>query len=143
MGAVRWFRRKNGEDGQALVEFALVAPVLVLLILGIVDFARAWNVYEILTDAAREGARVVVVANDIGPDEAVPIIQSAGALGRVALEAGDIQITQTMISPNDPGWTVRIEHDYEFRWVGPLMGLLTGDRTITLVTQFTMRDEGS
>ena len=75
-------RRDDPRRGQALVEFALVVPILLLLLLGIVDFARAWNVYEVLTDAAREGAREAVVDN--GKDEAaVRIIIRNAAFARM------------------------------------------------------------
>ena len=76
-------RRRRSDDpraGQALVEFALVAPILLLLLLGIVDFARAWNVYEVLTDAAREGAREAVVDNGRTEAEVRQIIVSAAAM---------------------------------------------------------------
>lgn len=49
------------EKGAAAIEFALVLPLLVLLIFGIVEFARAYNVYLSVTHAAREGARLAAV----------------------------------------------------------------------------------
>jgi Flp pilus assembly protein TadG len=61
--------RDCADSGQALVEFALVAPLLLLLILGMVDFARAWSAYEIITYQARQGARMAVV-DDPGVVEA-------------------------------------------------------------------------
>lgn len=48
----------RGEQGAAAVEFALVLPVLVLLLCGIVDFGRAYNARITLSHAAREAARV-------------------------------------------------------------------------------------
>lgn len=54
-------RRRDRSDGQGLVEFALVVPVLLLLILGIVDFARGIFIYSVVQDAAREGARYAIV----------------------------------------------------------------------------------
>ncbi|MDX1493296.1 MAG: TadE/TadG family type IV pilus assembly protein, partial [Longimicrobiales bacterium] len=56
-------RMLRSEDGQALVEFALVIPVLLLLMLGLVEFSRAWNARQVLTDVARESLRNAVVAN--------------------------------------------------------------------------------
>ncbi len=50
-------------EGQALVEFALVAPIFLLLVLGVVEFGRAWQVSQTLTDAARAGCRTAVVYN--------------------------------------------------------------------------------
>lgn len=49
------------ERGAAMVEFALVVPLLLLLIFGIAEFGRAWNINQTLADAAREGARRAVV----------------------------------------------------------------------------------
>ncbi|MFN7927169.1 MAG: TadE family protein [Blastocatellia bacterium] len=47
----------RGEQGQAIVEFALVMPVLILLLMGVVFFAMAFNLQMVLNAAAREGAR--------------------------------------------------------------------------------------
>lgn len=53
----------DSERGAAAVEFALVLPVLILLVLGIVDFGRAFNAQQTLTFAARTGARAMVLQN--------------------------------------------------------------------------------
>lgn len=50
-------RTKHRERGQSLVETAVVLPILLLLVVAIVDFGRAFDAYIILTNAAREGAR--------------------------------------------------------------------------------------
>ena len=50
-------RTKRRERGQSLVETAVVLPILLLLVVAIVDFGRAFDAYIILTNAAREGAR--------------------------------------------------------------------------------------
>nr|WP_309304074.1 pilus assembly protein [Arthrobacter sp. CJ23] len=46
------------------VEFALLAPILVLLLLGIMEFGRAYNAQVSLSNAAREGVRVMAITND-------------------------------------------------------------------------------
>lgn len=51
------------ERGAVAVEFALLVPVLVLLILGIMEFGRAYNAQVALTNAAREGVRVMAITN--------------------------------------------------------------------------------
>jgi Flp pilus assembly protein TadG len=56
--------KARGRRGQAAVEFALVLPVLLLLIVGVLEFARAWNLHQTLTDAVREGARRALLAHD-------------------------------------------------------------------------------
>jgi Flp pilus assembly protein TadG len=54
----------TSERGAAAVEFALLAPVLIMLFLGIAEFARAYNVQISLSSAAREGVRVMAIGND-------------------------------------------------------------------------------
>ena len=53
-------RRPRGHHGQSLVEFALVAPILALLLLGAVDLTRAFYYYVILENSTREAARVLI-----------------------------------------------------------------------------------
>ncbi len=50
--------RKARDRGATAVEFALVLPLLLLLVFGIIDFGRALNAQITLTQAAREGARL-------------------------------------------------------------------------------------
>ena len=53
--------RADGERGAAAVEFALIAPLLFMLIFGIIQFGLAWSQKEIFVQAAREGARYAAV----------------------------------------------------------------------------------
>ena len=55
-------RRDKAQRSQALIEFALVSPVLLLLLFGVVDIGRAIFYYDTINHAAREGARVAVRA---------------------------------------------------------------------------------
>ncbi|MHC6221950.1 TadE/TadG family type IV pilus assembly protein [Arthrobacter sp. MMS24-S77] len=55
---------RASERGAVAVEFALLAPVLVLLLLGIMEFGRAYNAQVSLSNAAREGVRVMAISND-------------------------------------------------------------------------------
>ena len=62
MRITRLFRRlRKNHRGQALVEMALILPVFLLMVLGMIDLARAWNAKQVITDAAREAARRGVV----------------------------------------------------------------------------------
>ena len=54
-------RRKNGEKGQALVEFTLLVPIFLLLLFAIVDFGMGFYSWITITNAAREGARLGAV----------------------------------------------------------------------------------
>jgi len=61
LAGARFFRRWKEESGAELVEAALVIPMLLMLLLGTVWLGRAYNVYETITRAAREGARYAVL----------------------------------------------------------------------------------
>ena len=54
-------RGRSCDRGQSLVEMAVVLPVLLLLIIGMVEFARAWMFQQVITNIAREGARLAVI----------------------------------------------------------------------------------
>jgi Flp pilus assembly protein TadG len=51
------------EEGVAAVEFAIILPVLALMLFGILEFGRVWSQYQVFQGAAREGARCAAVAS--------------------------------------------------------------------------------
>lgn len=61
MGVFQYLRNKKG---QSMVEMALVLPVLMLLLFGILEFGRVFNEYLVVTAAAREGARSAAIGSD-------------------------------------------------------------------------------
>ena len=84
---------KNSERGAAAVEFALVAPILVMLLLGIMEFGRAYNAQVSLTSAAREGVRVMAVSNN--PTSARAAAKNAAVSLNPALVDADIVFSST------------------------------------------------
>lgn len=70
---------KASERGAVAVEFALLAPVLVMILLGIMEFGRAYNAQLTLTDAARQAVRIMAIDNDPAAAKAAAI-NSARAL---------------------------------------------------------------
>jgi Flp pilus assembly protein TadG len=72
-------RKQQGERGQALVEFALVLPILATLILGIVQFGIVFHDYLALADAVRTGARQASVTHDAGA-ATTAVVNSASEL---------------------------------------------------------------
>lgn len=55
---------KASERGAVAVEFAILAPVLIMILMGIMEFGRAYNAQISLTNAAREGVRVMAITNN-------------------------------------------------------------------------------
>ncbi|MEW6771806.1 MAG: TadE/TadG family type IV pilus assembly protein [Bacillota bacterium] len=64
--------RLKNERGQATVELALVLPILILILFGIMEFGRIFSAYLVITNAAREGARLAAVgASDTAIEQRV------------------------------------------------------------------------
>lgn len=97
MAMNRTRKMTGGTGGQSLVEFALVVPILLLLIVGIADFGRAWMAHNVLTGAAREAVRIAAVnaastsTDNSWRSRAEAIMTSAGLTGPSPqlAEAGD------------------------------------------------------
>ena len=117
--------RLRNEDGQAIIEFALVLPILMAILLGIIQFGIIFNNYITLTDATRAGARKAAVSrflNDNGAAAKIAVEDSAQGLDHSVLDptisvtaapdwatAGN-QVTVTASYPysiNILGWTIK------------------------------------
>jgi Flp pilus assembly protein TadG len=99
---------KQRDRGAALVEFAFVLPVLILLILGIIDFGRAFGARQELIHATREGVRVLAVTQDY--DKALAAFE-AGATG---LDPARVHpIIPGSCTPGEPV-TVSATYDFDF-----------------------------
>lgn len=134
----RWCRRR---EGQALVELALVVPVLLLLIVGLTEFARAWNTKQVLTDAAREGLRSSVVANPAFTYESLmDVIDQSLLRASLEPERAEVAVDGWRAGSGTPA-RIRIDYRYELGFFGSLANWATGDRTLVLSTSFVMRNE--
>lgn len=146
--------RVRSRRGQALVEFALVLPLVLILVISVFEFARAWNIQQVITDAAREGARIAVVgsANGESAGEISTNVTAAinSQLGIAAVDPATATITTSgFATGRGNNSTVGISVPYTFIFLGPLMDLLskfaggssTFGATIQLQTSFTMRNE--
>jgi Flp pilus assembly protein TadG len=90
-------RCADRESGQALVEFALVFPVLMLLVVGIIDFGFAFNTWNTAQNAAREGARIAAVSTS----EATIKKRANVTGGTISLTSTDITLSCNRPSIND------------------------------------------
>lgn len=145
----------SATSGQALVEFALVVPILLILVLGVIDFGRAWHAYQVITDAAREGARLAVVARtpSATPADVDGAVRDALSRRNLPSGSGTTAVTVGLVQPAPPAaplvWpgepgnqvTVQVNQDFNFLFVGPLLRWATDRQTITLSTTSVMRKE--
>lgn len=111
-------RRKAGrmnDRGAAAVEMALVLPMLLLLVFGIIDFGRMLNAQITLTEAAREGARASVLGGD------------PNAAAKAAATNLGIPDPTTVPCPADPTATdnATVTTTYTFHFITPV-GAIAG-----------------
>jgi Flp pilus assembly protein TadG len=132
-------RSASKERGQALVEFALILPAILLLVVGMLEFARAWNLHQVMTDAAREGARRAVLANSVMDQDSVRAAMWRH-LAQFGYDPGYSSVMSgTTITPIDSfkqsGANITIQLSLPYRFF-----ILPG-MSITMRTAFTMRNE--
>ena len=115
--------RRNGaaptvERGAAAVELALVLPILLLLVFGIIDFGRAYFGQISLNAAAREGVRLAALGDTAGVTARVQ--QAAPGLSGVSAT-----VDQACPAAPGPADFAQVTVTYNFQWgvLGPVMGL--------------------
>lgn len=120
-----------------MIEFALVLPLLLVILFGITEFGRAWMTVNLLTSAAREGARLAVVT---APD--VPAVTAR--VNAVCASAGVTPTSVTCAGPDvDRRVTVTVQANFQII-PGEILGFFGGaglSGTIPLRATSVMRHE--
>lgn len=126
-------RRNRKQRGQSLVEFAMVAPLFLLMVFGMVDFGIGFYSWITVTNAAREGARLGAVQGTQG--EIVARVNAS------ADQLDTTKMTVTVVNAQGlPGEAVAVDVDYDFQLMTPLAGLM-GVANINISSTSTMRLE--
>ena len=156
--------RDSSERGQAIIEMALCLPLLLIVIFGIIDFGFMFQRYEVVTNAAREGARIAVLedsagyTNDQAEQRAIDYLRAGGINGTerpdpcggaevrytVCAEVFEqtVTITGSVPAKTVTQKTVIVEYDHEYSFVGPLMRLFGAQwGTIRIRAASSMRME--
>jgi Flp pilus assembly protein TadG len=131
---VRKFLRR--ERAQSLAEFALIVPLFLILVFGIIDFGLGLRAYISLSNATREGARYAAVGNPAGTFTSGGSGQcngstSTSAVGKVCTAMNGLNLTDiTSVSvtyPNGqlPGNSVRVSASFEYDYITPVDTLLS------------------
>ncbi len=130
-------RLRHDRRGQSLVEFALILPIFILLLVGLFDFGRAIYGYNTISNAAREAARVAIVNQTTSEIKAEAVKQS------VSLNIPSSQVTVTYANrdlssgapcnttPIQNGCIAQVTIVYQYRAATPLIGNLVGDLNLS------------
>ena len=114
-------KRSLRERGAAAVEFALVMPILLTLVLGIAEFARAYNTQTTISAAAREGVRVMALQNS---SSAAKASTKSAAAPAVILSDGQITISAACPPPGtNPTATVMVTVNYSMAFITSYFGI--------------------
>lgn len=105
-------RSLRNEEGQGVVEFALVLPLLLALVLGIVQFGITFNNYLTITDATRVGARKAAVSRFLGDNGASARVATYSAAG--GLDASKLAVNVNSTSWTTPGSDVTVSATYPY-----------------------------
>jgi len=119
--------RLHNERGAALLETAITVPIILLIAVGIFEFGRAYQTQQVLTNAAREGARTAVLP-DATDAQVTTIVRNY-------LTSGGLSAVNPVITHNEPFGTVTaskvvINYPFNFIVLNPVARLVT--RTSTL-----------
>jgi Flp pilus assembly protein TadG len=127
-------RRTRRSRGQAMVEFTLILPLLMLLIFGIYQFGQTYADYIQVTNAARDGGRKALVSRSDA--SGVADVTTAAKNATWWLDKSQIVVT---VSPNQPwaqGQTVTVTVSYPYSI--NLLGLVVGSGTLKSTTTVRM-----
>ena len=114
---IRKNKKLKSERGQAMVEFAMIVPIFLLLVFAIVDFGMGLYSWITVTNAAREGARMGTVGAD-----------SATITQRVKDTAGSLNNSNLTVTVTNaqgtPGSSVKVDVDYQYHLITPVGNIL-------------------
>lgn len=131
-------RRKHlgGEEGQALVEFALVVGLLAFLLFSVLELGLALNARLVLTSVARETARNAAVSGGRTPEVVDRMKESLRLCG---IDPNEVDWT---ISPGQAiyGTRITVRLSYSYRFTVPLVSAVAG-RTVPISVEVVTRSE--
>jgi Flp pilus assembly protein TadG len=129
-------RSRHPERGTALVELAIVTPLLLLLSLTVMEGGAMIRTHIVINNAAREGARFSSLEENAGNVSGIQqVVVSYAAMNGVTISAAKVAVTQTVAVPGPNGvWMtaseVTVQHPYTMEYVPRLPGAQVGEITM-------------
>jgi len=110
--------QKHSDRGQAFVEFALILPVLLLIVLGIIQFGRYYNNNETITNATRAGARVAAVSRTASDPVGATIQAVKNSAPNLDQSQINVTVTPAPAWPQGSQVTVTATYPYSINLLG-------------------------
>ena len=138
------YRKRTDERGAAAVEFALIAPVLLVLLFGIIDFGLAINRYAMVNNAAREAAREASLGATDAEIRAVVTNRLSG-MGTPTVTIGckrkDNTTCTSWTAGKESGGIAIVSVRLDYTWLTPVAGLLGAGSSQPVSKTTSMRIE--
>lgn len=132
-------RRLRNDRGAALLEVALTLPLVLLVSISIFEFGRAYQVMQVLTNAAREGARVAILPGQ-DPAAVQARVNTYVTLAQLPANSVSVTVTPTQVSVGGaataPGARVTVSYPFSFMVLQPVARLVV--RNTNVGNAFTM-----
>jgi Flp pilus assembly protein TadG len=143
-------RRLKSERGAAILEMAMTLPLLLLMSVGIFEFGRAYQTWQVLTNAAREGARLAILPGQT-PANVQARVQAYMTSGQLS-NAGGASVSVNQGASVSIGGTatasasiVTVNYPFSFMVLQPVARLVVSGSTLgtpfTLTASAEMRNE--
>jgi Flp pilus assembly protein TadG len=138
-------RLRTNERGAALLEAAVTIPLILLISVAIFEFGRAYQTWQVLTNAAREGARVAVISGttDTEVKDAVTNYMTIGRLSNVS--ANNVSLDRSTPLGSTTGSRVTISYPFNFIVLSPVVKLVSPSSStgapLTMSAVAIMRNE--
>jgi Flp pilus assembly protein TadG len=144
-----WRTFHRDQRGQALIETAIVLPIMLLVAIGIVEFGRAYQTWQVLTNAAREGARIAVLpgGDDTSVKNRISTYLKDGAIDKPSTAVVTITRDNTIAIGSGTATASRVTIAYPFTFVvlHPVTTLVAPKSTVgnalTMTSTALMRNE--
>jgi Flp pilus assembly protein TadG len=139
-------KRLKTERGAALLEAAITVPIILLISVGIFEFGRAYQTWEVMTNAAREGARIAVLDGTTDSDVRARVNQYLDIGGLSTQPDGNITVLRNVpLTSTSTASQVQIDYPFAFMVLNPVAQLVVSGSTvgapITMHASALMRNE--
>ncbi len=138
-------KRFRNQRGAALIETAITLPLVLLVCVAIFEFGRAYQTWQVLTNAAREGARIAVLP-DYTDTMVTTTVQNYLTGGRLANAGGaTILVVRNVPFGTTTASRVTVNYPFQFMVLGPVARLVRSNSTagapLTMSSSALMRNE--
>ena len=135
-------KRRRRQRGQSLVEFALILPIFLILLMGIVDFGLGLKSWIAITNSARESARYAAVGCASATVDATDVQEKAvKAATGLSITTADVDVVNCTAGSATESVDVTVRYDYTLVTpIGSMLGLLDSG-VIKLKSDASMRME--